>query len=175
MLKILRHLHKSINNFRTKWKIKNRRHGGFLSTFGMGHRVVPPTFHKIRVFTISSKSLGIFQRSPHYPRIFSSSLQVNILSYFSPLELSEIYTFMGFPLKSCALRLHPGITASVRRKTNWCNSDEGLALGASAIVSHGVYYLHQHSVDTPVSPSVGQSVDRLINEPTNNDRSINRS
>ena len=57
---ILRYPHKSINNFRTKRKIKNRRHGFSDQPFGMGHGVVPPTFHRIRLYAISSRRLGNF-------------------------------------------------------------------------------------------------------------------
>ena len=79
VLKIVCHPQKSINNFRTKRKIKTRRHGFLDQPFGMGHRVVPPTFHKIRVYAIS--------------------FQVNMLLYFSPPELSENIYFHGASFK----------------------------------------------------------------------------
>ena len=42
---------------------------------------------------------AIFQSTPHIPGIFSSSLQVNILPYSSPPELSENIYFHGVSFK----------------------------------------------------------------------------
>ena len=61
VLKIVRRPHKSINNFRTKRNIENRTRF-FRSTLGIGHRVVPPTFHKIHVYAISFGRLGSFSK-----------------------------------------------------------------------------------------------------------------
>ena len=106
MLKIVRHPHKSINNFRTKQKIKNWRHRFLGQPFGMRHRVVPVTFHKIRVYVISFRRHSNFSKKvlisqeylvPHFRLTFCRILLL--------LSFQKIYTFMRLPLKSCALCL----------------------------------------------------------------------
>ena len=69
----------------------NRRQGFLDQPFGKRHRVVPPTFNKIGVYAILFRRLGNSSKKvlAHIPGMFNSSLQVNILSYSSPPELSE--------------------------------------------------------------------------------------
>ena len=77
--------------------IENRRHGFLNQPFGKRHRVVPPTFHTIRVYAFSFKRLGNFsQKSPHIRKYLVPRFR---LPFWSPPELSENMYFQGVSIK----------------------------------------------------------------------------
>ena len=129
-VKIVWQPHKSINNFRTKQKIKTRRHGFFDQPFGMGQSVVPPAFHKVRVYAISFRRLSNFKvlisreyLVPHFRLTFCRILF---------LSFHKTYTFMGFPLNSWALRLRkascdlPPVIYTLTSQKAWFRKKGGL-------------------------------------------------
>ena len=131
VLKIVRHPHKSINNYRTKRKIKNRRHGFLDQPFGTGHRVVPPTFHKIRVYAII-----IWETRQFFKKVLISQeylvphFRLKFCRILLLLSFQKIYTFTGFTSNSCALRL---LKASRDLPVDDTLREKGLGLHSGAV------------------------------------------
>ena len=106
----MRHPYTSIDNF-LEWN-KNYKIGIFLDQpFDKRHRVFPPTFHKICVYAISFRRLCNFSKTVLISREYLvHHFRLTFCRILLLLSFQKMHTFMGFPLRSCALRLRKSIT-----------------------------------------------------------------